>query len=41
MSNNDIAEKLGISKKTVENQLRLALQELRKLVLLLILFFWN
>lgn len=39
MSNNDIAEKLGISKKTVENQLSLALQELRKVVSLFFLFF--
>lgn len=39
LSNGDIAEKLGISKKTVENQLSLALQELRKVVSLFFLFF--
>ncbi len=39
MSNSEIALKLGISKKTVENQLSLALQELRKVVSLLALFF--
>lgn len=39
MSNSDIAEKLGISKKTVENQLSLALQELRKIISLFLCFF--
>ncbi len=39
MSNSDIAEKLGVSKKTVENQLSLALQELRKLISLFFCFF--
>lgn len=39
MSNSDIAEKLGISKKSVENQLSLALQELRKLISLFSCFF--
>lgn len=39
LSNSDIAEKLGISKKTVENQLSLALQELRKLISLFFCFF--
>lgn len=39
MSNRDIAEKLGISKKTVENQLSLALQKLRKIILLFLYFF--
>ena len=39
VSNSDIAEKLGISKKTVENQLSLALQELRKVISLFFLFF--
>lgn len=39
LSNSDIAEKLGISKKTVENQLSLALQELRKVISLFFLFF--
>ena len=32
LSNDDIAEKLGISKKTVENQLSLALNEIRKII---------
>lgn len=40
VSNSDIAEKLGISKKTVENQLSLALQELRKIIPLVFLFFF-
>lgn len=39
ISNADIATKLGISKKTVENQLSLALQELRKVISLFFLFF--
>lgn len=39
ISNSDIAEKLGISKKTVENQLTLALQKLRRVVSLFFLFF--
>lgn len=39
LSNSDIAEKLGISKKNVENQLSLALQELRKLISLFFCFF--
>lgn len=39
ISNVDIAIKLGISKKTVENQLSLALQELRKVISLLLFFF--
>lgn len=38
-SNSDIAAKLGITKKTVENQLSLALQELRKIISLFLLFF--
>lgn len=40
VSNADIAIKLGISKKTVENQLSLALQELRKVISLFFLFFY-
>ncbi len=40
MSNSDIALKLGISKKTVENQLSLALHELRKVISLFFLFFF-
>lgn len=39
VSNGDIAERLGISKKTVENQLSLALQELRKVISLFFFFF--
>ena len=39
ISNADIALKLGISKKTVENQLSLALKELRKVITLFFLFF--
>lgn len=40
LSNPEIAEKLQISKKTVENHLNLALKELRKLLLcILILYF--
>jgi len=39
MSNSDIALQLGISKKTVENQLSLALQEIRKVISLFFLFF--
>ena len=38
ISNADIALKLGISKKTVENQLSLALKELRKVIALFFLF---
>lgn len=39
VSNGDIAKQLGVSKKTVENQLSLALQELRKVIMLFFLFF--
>ena len=39
ISNADIAIQLGISKKTVENQLSLALKELRKVISLLFLLF--
>lgn len=39
ITNEEIAKKLGITKKTVENQLSLALQELRKVVALLSVFF--
>lgn len=38
-SNNEIAQELGISKKTVENHLNLALKEIRKSLSLLFLFF--
>lgn len=40
VSNEDIATQLNISKKSVENQLSLALQELRKVVKLLFLMFF-
>lgn len=39
IENEEIAKQLGITKKTVENQLSLALQELRKVVSLLFIFF--
>ncbi|KAF5066659.1 Sigma-70 region 2 [anaerobic digester metagenome] len=39
MNNTDIANTLGISKKTVENQLSLALQELRKIISLFFCLF--
>lgn len=41
-SNEEIAEKLHISKKTVENQLSLALKEIRKVIFLfMMLIFYN
>lgn len=41
-SNEEIAEKLHISKKTVENQLSLALKEIRKIIFLfMMLIFYN
>jgi len=39
LSNNEIACQLGIAKKTVENQLSLALQELRRIGQLFFVFF--
>ncbi|MDR3219463.1 MAG: RNA polymerase sigma-70 factor [Dysgonamonadaceae bacterium] len=39
MKNADIAEKLQISKKTVENHLNLALKQIREITLLIGLFF--
>lgn len=39
LSNAEIAEKLGLQKKTVENHLNLALKELRKVLLLLPFLF--
>lgn len=39
LSNDQIAQKLNISKKTVENQLSIALKELREVVSLIVLFF--
>lgn len=40
MSNEEIASRLHISKKTVENQLSLALGELKKVIVGMILFFF-
>lgn len=37
--NDEIAGKLGISKKTVENQLSLALQEIRRVISAFLLLF--
>lgn len=39
LENDDIAQQLGISKKTVENQLSLALKELRRIIAAFTLFF--
>lgn len=39
IANEEIARRLGISKKTVENQLSLALKELRGVVMCLVVFF--
>ena len=39
-SNNEIAEELGISKKTVENQLSLALQEIKRVISAFLIFFF-
>jgi len=39
LSNDEIASQLGIARKTVENQLSLALQELRRIVQLFLVFF--
>lgn len=39
ISNNGIAEELGISKKTVENQLSLALQEIKRVISAFLVFF--
>ena len=38
ISNNEIAEELGISKKTVENQISLALQEIRRVISAFLVF---
>ena len=37
--NNEIAEELRISKKTVENQLSLALQEIKRVISAFLIFF--
>jgi RNA polymerase sigma-70 factor (ECF subfamily) len=39
LSNDEIAARLNISRKTVENNLTLALREIRKIILLSIVFF--
>lgn len=39
LKNAEIAEKLGISKKTVENHLNIALKQIRRAILLLSFFF--
>ena len=39
LSNDEIAIRMGISKKTVENHLNLALKEIRKTLLLFASFF--
>ena len=39
LSNAEIAEKLELSKKTVENHLNLALKELRKILLYLLILY--
>lgn len=39
LSNDDIALKLGISKKTVENNITLALRELRDVIIAFLVFF--
>lgn len=41
LSNDDISQKLGISKKTVENNITLALRELRDVVIAFMVFFLN
>lgn len=40
LKNSEIAEKLNISKKTVENHLNLALKEIRKTIILFFFFFF-
>ncbi|WP_455585256.1 RNA polymerase sigma-70 factor [Bacteroides sp.] len=39
ISTNEIAEELGISKKTVENQISLALQEIKRVISAFLIFF--
>ncbi len=39
LTNEEISERLGISKKTVENQLSLILKELRRVILIFLLIF--
>lgn len=40
LSNSEIAEKLQLTKKTVENHLNLALKELRNSILLMLVFYF-
>lgn len=40
VSNDEIAGKLGVAKKTVENQLSLALKEIRKVISAMLIFFY-
>lgn len=40
-TNDEIAESLGVSKHTVENNLSIALKELREVMLAFALFFLN
>lgn len=40
ISNNEIAEELEISKKTVENQISLALQEIKRVISAFLIFFF-
>ncbi len=39
VSNSEIAEELGVSKKTVENQLSLALQDIKRVISFFFIFF--
>jgi RNA polymerase sigma-70 factor (ECF subfamily) len=39
LSNDDIAIKLGVTKKTVENNITMALKELRDVILAFLVFF--
>lgn len=39
ITNDEIADKLGITKKTVENQLTLALKDIRKVISAMLIFF--
>ena len=41
LSNDDIAIRLGITKKTVENNITIALKELREVILAFMVFFLN
>lgn len=41
LSNEEIAERLAISKRTVENHLTLALADIRKLIGFFIITYWG